>query len=77
MGQRSADAAGVDSTGFGKGGEGGFKGKCVFLQPRHQCRLSKDARVGILGCVYVSIYSMLTSCPFKLRDFFSVDEEEN
>ena len=55
MGESAIDDAGVDVAGAGEGGEGGFEGECVCLEPGEQCGVAEDARVGVLGGVDVCV----------------------
>ena len=62
MGESSRDAGGVDAAGFWEGGEGGFEGEGVGVEPVEEGGFAKDADIGILGRVDVGIcaFAMLS-----------------
>ena len=55
VGQSAADNGCVDTAGPLKVLEAGFDGKCVLLEPVEECGFAKDARVGVLRGMDVSV----------------------
>ena len=57
MGECSRYASGIDAAGLSGGGEGGFEGKCVGVQPVEEGTFAEDTNVGVLRGVDMGIYT--------------------
>ena len=51
----AGDDAGVNVVGAGEGGEGGFEGEGVFLEPVEEGAVAEEARIGVLRGVDVRV----------------------
>lgn len=55
VGEGGGDGAIVDAVGVGEGGEAGFEGKRVGLEPVEEGRCAEEAGVGELGGMDVCV----------------------